>query len=530
MRQRRHPPRRGFVLIALLVIIGATLLVATGLVYAATSEAARTTIDTRRAQSRAIAWSGVQVVMNRLDTQRRAILAGEMPELDAEYEIYERDGRVGVVQLLPIGPGGEWLVSEAGKLDLNRVDAAGLEATGLVDLAQANAIIAARDRQPGGRFTSIAQLLGVDDVTAETVYGSVEDFAGGGDDVDVTFGRGGGGAASMDGIARGLADVVTVFAHGPALQRSGDLCIDLNTEWSDELGARLDERFGEGSGRMVKGLLDQGITFESPEAIIGVFQQMNVEPEAWADILDGLSTDGDGVHVGRLDLNRAPLEALMGLPEMTSELAQRIVDTRDAVTDDARWSIVWPILEEVLEPAWYAEHASWLTTRSWTYRVRVRAGERLVSSVNSDAALPGDFGADDDDALIAPMTFDVVIDLTEPTARLAYFRDLSVLAPALRFAALDEPIDDDAAWDEDEPAEVETDDDWMIPMDDDEFNFALPATRGDLATESDLADAEDLDDPEEDDAPAARPSGSTGGAASGGTGRRSPMGRHRVGS
>ena len=82
MITRARQPDRAFVLIAVLVIVGGALLVATSVMFIAHAELAGEAGLAEAAQSRALAWSGVQAVMNRLDDQRDLILDSEGPELE----------------------------------------------------------------------------------------------------------------------------------------------------------------------------------------------------------------------------------------------------------------------------------------------------------------------------------------------------------------------------------------------------------------------------------------------------------------
>ena len=85
---------RGFTLIAVLVLMGSALLVGTSLLFMAQAEMAGSAGTAGAAQSRALAWSGVQVVMSDLNDQRQQILDGETPIVDDEYVIYELDAAI----------------------------------------------------------------------------------------------------------------------------------------------------------------------------------------------------------------------------------------------------------------------------------------------------------------------------------------------------------------------------------------------------------------------------------------------------
>ncbi len=413
--------RRAFVLIAVLVVVASALLVATSLLFVAQAEAAGAAGTARAVQSRALAWSGVQALMSTLNDQRDRILNGEMPQVSAEYTIYETETRLGVVRLLPISPGRERLVPEAGGLDLNHVDADMLGDTGLLDAVSAQAVVSFRENDPGRGFGSVAELLNVPGLTPETVYGPIDELTVQDDAFAsrVLTER----ASTLYGheSPRGLADVVTVYGFEPALQQNGKRRINLNVPWSDELGRRLDQRFGAGSSEILRRIVEGGTTFENDAKIFGVLRFFDMNPSDWPQIIDALTTDPGEYHFGRLDINTASYEALVALPGIDAEQAAALVRVRESLSAEERATVAWPAIRGIVEPEAYDQLAGRITTRSWTYRVRVEAGE-----VDAD---------DREGALINPVIYEAVIDLSAPKPRVAYLRDITMLQTAARVAA-----------------------------------------------------------------------------------------------
>ncbi|MHC4415608.1 MAG: hypothetical protein ACYS0G_10020 [Planctomycetota bacterium] len=417
----RHASAGGFSLISVLVVTGGALLVATSLLFVAQAEVAGTARTAQAARSRALAWSGVKAVMSRLHEQRELILEGRRLQLDERYVIYEAGSRQGVVSLLPVGPEGERLVPEAGRLDVNRVDADMLAATGMIDEPQGRSVIAHRDEELRRPYQSVGELLQVPGLSAETLYGPLEELAVA-DDVATEPDRVEPPSASPEiaDAPRGLADVVTVYAIEPALQQSGKLRINLNVEWSDELGRRVERRFGRDAAETLRRIMESGTTFDSEAKIFEVLRFFDVPPEDWPEIVDAFTTDDSGYHVGRLDINTAPYEALVALPGLEPEQAAEIVGMRDELSPDQRSTIAWPAVQGIVEPEAYDELASWITTRSWSYRIRLSAGEVDV---------------DTPDAPPAPTAiFEAVIDLSAPRPRVAYLRDITLLTTTAALA------------------------------------------------------------------------------------------------
>ncbi len=433
MSGRRTSPRRpGFALLAVLVVMGGILLVTTTLLFVTRSHVAGGAMVRDRVQARALAWSGLQAVMSRLDEHRGEILEGRLPSLDERYEVYEDGGLLGVVRLLPAGPDGARLVAESGRIDLNRADARMLEATGLLERSLAEAIVAHRESAGGGRYQSVGDLLEVQGITPQVLWGPIEDLAAPDED---TGGRGagpGGGPVrgrSLDSRPRGLADLTTVFAHEPALQRNGRLRINLNVPWSEDLARRVAERFGRESSDVLRQIFEGGTTFDTEAKLFQALRFFQVPPADWPEIIDAFTTDEGEYHFGRLNINEAPHEALAALPGLAPEQAAEIVRVRENLPAEERATVAWPAIRGIVRPEQYDDLAGWITTRSWTYRLRLEAG--LEDPKRSDAPLE------------SPVVYEAVVDLAGPRPRVAWLRDVTLLATAAAIAAAAEPEDDE---------------------------------------------------------------------------------------
>jgi len=460
---------RSFILLAVLAITTSALLVATSLLFIAQAEVAGSTHTRARAQSRLLAWSGVQAIMKRLTNERDRILDGDLPDLDAEYVIYETDDATGVVRLIPDATGA-LLTPEAGKLDVNAVDAVMLAATEVIDGELADAIIRFRDEERGGAFRSVAELLRVPGMTPEILYGPLDELPSYDEQLGVERDVGeriGDRFARADARdePRGLADVVTVYGVEPALQRNGKLRINLNVEWSDELADRVDDRWGEGTSVVLKRIFDQGTQFDSDGVICEVLRTFNVPVEQWPEYVDALTTDAGDYHYGRVDINTARAETLAAIPGFGPDVAEQLVRTRESLGADERATIAWPAIEGIVDPLAYDDLAGRITTRCWTYRMRIVAGELMAHDDDEENA-----------RLESPVIYEVVIDLADPRPRVAYLRDVSLLTTATALAVSVEEAggdfrerDDrtrDAAFADDDPAaaaEGETpDDEWSM--------------------------------------------------------------------
>jgi len=439
-----HQPRRSFVLIAVLVIVGSALLVATSLLYVAQSEAAGASGTADAAQSRALAWSGVQAVMSRLNDQRDRILAGDVPELDSPYVMYETGNRAGVVRVMEMGQPGLKLIAENGRIDVNHVDAERLTQSGLLESAAASSLIAWCDQPPNRLIQSIAELQQVPGgvISAEMLYGSLGDF-------QITTSQSGDTGTLRDSpsasASQGLANHLTVFTAEPNLQQNGRLRINLNQPWSEELARLVEERFGREAADLIKQIYESGTTFERDAKIVQVLRFFKTPPEEWPPILDAFTTQSDELRTGRLNINTASVEALQSLPGITPELALQLISVREELSAGERASVAWPVVAQVITPEAFEKVVGLITTRSWCYRVRVEAGTSPAEQIEGP--------------LSNRVILEAVIDLASPRPRVAYLRDITMLEDTVRIAhqaSLLQPSDFERSAEEDRTPEVST--------------------------------------------------------------------------
>ena len=278
-----------------MVLIGVGIFIATALLVRTQAEIAGATAATESTSRRAIAWSALQAVGAELHAQRRVILDGDPPRLDGQIVLFETGSVASVARLLPIGPEGVRLVAENGKIDVNTATVEMFVASRLMNEVEATALVTYRDSRPERRLRSLDELL---DVTGEDgtpvfgpqrVLGELERVAE--EDAGVAaFDRFEGG--DLAGGEPALVDHVTVFSFEPELQRSGVLRIDVSQPWSEELGRRLDRRFGDGTGQAVRQVKETN-GLSSRADIVRVLRFFNVANGDWVDVLDGL-TGGDG--------------------------------------------------------------------------------------------------------------------------------------------------------------------------------------------------------------------------------------------
>ena len=415
---------RSFVLIAVLVVITGAVLVGTSMIFIAQGRVVETAGAADAAQMRALAWSGVQAVMSELNDQREQLLHSKTPRLDSQYTIYESESRAGIVRLLPMSADNQALTSpEAGKIDLNSATSGVLGLTGMIEPSSAEAIISFRDQNLKRPYQSVAELLLAPGamITPQRLYGPLEELTPRDQAQQESMDLAERVAARLQtNRVRGLTDIVTVFSVEPVAQRDGKPRINLNQPWSEALGQQITSRFDAQVVLQVKTLMEQGTKFEKDGSIVKALIDAATDQRLWPDILDAFTTQPSEFQVGRLDINTAPLPALLTLPEITGAQAAQIISVRDQLSDDERSTIAWPVLSQVISPQTLVALADRITTRCFMYRLRVAAGE-----VNPDQP---------DGPMNNPVIFEVVIDLSSPKPRVAYMRDISVLQAAAQIA------------------------------------------------------------------------------------------------
>ena len=575
------PIHRGVVLLTVLVVVTVGALIGTTALYLADARIASATATLKQTQSRALAWSGVQGVMAELLTQRDLLLLGDTPRITDEWMLFATGavsggaggggggggrggGGRGVVRVMPIGPDHERIMSEAGKLDVNHATAEMLAQLPGVDDALAERIIAAR----GSGFASVEQLLKVEGVTPALLYG--------GPDGDEAYPLQGdeplafqGEVPMADGPGQPLIDLLTVFSFEPNVQlglgddggdHRGVRRININTPWSDRLGEAIERRFNADIANGVKRVMERGTTFKKDSDVIRVLRLFKVEPEDWVEILDVFCTTPDPYRLGRVDLNAAPEEVLASIPGVDRAAATWIVSVRERLDSQTRQSVVWPVLEGILSEEQFEQAVDYLTTRSMQWRVRVEAGVLPadvafggvsvgdsggvnLASVDEDqigltllepGAMGGGIGgAMGEDGLRDRVVLDAVVDVSARRPRIAYLRDVTQLATAMRLRALaaemggDELMGTGGVGDEmenggewmDEAGLALTDDPGMAPSMDDGLDSGMEAERAmDAGAPNDTPHSPTLSEPGAD---------SAGSGVTGGSGGEVDEGRDR---
>jgi DNA uptake protein ComE-like DNA-binding protein len=426
--------RRGFVLLAVLILVGAAVLAATGVVFLVRGEVAGSGNAAESTRLRAAGWSAVQAVAARLGSERARILAGESPRLERKFFLWEAAGENATATLLPVGPSGELVVAEGAKIPLATATVESLVATGVVDDALAARVIAARDA--AGPVLDVDALLlvrGPSALRVAELYGPVEEMTL--DlDADARIRSGEALAALLGGgiEPRGLADLLTVHGADPPLTADGSPRLVIG-EWTAEQRRAVDAALGAGSATLLAGAVEESA--ESPpsdaRSAWNAWRARYPDPREWAAFLDRIDLRPAGSDE-RIDVIRASAAALRAVPGIDDERAARIVRERDALSAEDRRTAAWLAQRGILEPDAFAAVAERLTTRSLSWRFRVAARiypERRFGSAS----------APEEDQPVRVAVYEAIVDLSEPEPRIAYLREIAALeVAAMLLASLDD--------------------------------------------------------------------------------------------
>ncbi|MFB0985537.1 MAG: hypothetical protein QMB94_04505 [Phycisphaerales bacterium] len=459
IRKFQSPPKdrspRGVALAAVLLVGMGIMLLALGVIHLVRSEVAVLGAAADLEQSRLLGRSAIRAVAVELSRARALMLRGETPRLPETIELFELDDGIGagvaIARILPTGPGGTALVAEAGRLDLNLVDAESLADTGYLNIEEARTVIAARTARPGGRFDSVLDLLSlVGDVSfsPSRMHGPLDEISIL-SRVDSDEGTSGDRIltrldADLGAEVRGLADLLTVNAFEPDVRRDGSPRLVDGAATSEDVESLAIE------GRDTAALLEKFLQSESPsdgdapENSEGIINEVPIDSDG-ADREAGPPTadsEGDGLlsrlrsvqslglgdlgvaydsvtdsssgwRNGLLDINTASTPALLGIRGIGPELAAAIVARRESVPANRRFDRVWPVVEGLVDAKEWDEIAPRITTRSLLWRVTLAVG--LVRD--------GDVG----ESLEHPTVWEVVFDCGSVPPRVVELRDVTML-------------------------------------------------------------------------------------------------------
>lgn len=408
---KRHNVRRGSLLLGVLIVVMIASMVGLSMMSAASIHRGEARGALRRAQSRALAWSGVLAIVSQMETQRAEILAGTTPNLKRAWSL----GDGSVIRLIAPTASSSLVVSESAKLDVNLATAEMLDKLEGLPTGTAPRIVQARN---DGAFESAEELTRVSGLSANVLYGeAARPTVAANEASRPPDGEGPSGMLSRltvfstDGLYRASAD-------GP------DLRIRCATAWSEEDRRRAGLLLGEELATGLDAAVKSSKGFKDETSIVQTLRRLKVEPKQWDKVLDGLTPATGNVSAGKVDVNLATADVLAAIPGIGVEQAAALVSARESLSSSLRTGVAWPVVQGVLTEDGFERAVNWLTARSTMWRVRVEAGFRRNGE--SD-------GVDEwEDTPIGDRSaLEAVIDITDEQVRVAYLRDVTYLETEL---------------------------------------------------------------------------------------------------
>lgn len=392
---------RGIAVLVVLVVIAIGALAGTVALLAARSASEGASASASRVQSRLSMRSGVLVLQQEAIAQRRAVLGGADFELDVPFELFEQGDRAGVFRL--DGSLTERPVALDALLDVNTADAEMLAKLPGMDEALAGAVAA---RLP---VRSIGELLEVEGMTAELVYGEYDD------------------AGMLISEWPPLASLLTVGSVDPgyavgvgSIEAAGER-VDISGELEAERIGRAVELVGsqEGGSALARLLSEGQLGPASRGEIARSLRSVGQTLATSGQIFDGVCF-GEGPARGRVDINRAPVEVLGVLPGLDEASAQAIVDARQSLAADELADPLWPLREGLVDEPSMILLLDRVTTRSVRWVLRAEAGmssasrERLVGvdSLEDVRRIRGQMAAAEEDRLEDRVAVDLLVDFS----------------------------------------------------------------------------------------------------------------------
>ncbi|MGB9625521.1 MAG: type II secretion system protein GspK, partial [Phycisphaerae bacterium] len=94
-----------------------------------------------------------------------------------------------------------------------------------------------------------------------------------------------------------------------------------------------------------------------------------VQPADMPAIMDRLTADSSPIQVGLINVNTAPREVLLTLPDLTEAEADAIVAARQALSADAKKTPAWLLMQGVVPPEKFAKIGKYITARSLQFTI-----------------------------------------------------------------------------------------------------------------------------------------------------------------
>ncbi|MBN1844257.1 MAG: general secretion pathway protein GspK [Sedimentisphaerales bacterium] len=161
-------------------------------------------------------------------------------------------------------------------------------------------------------------------------------------------------------LDRGIYDYVTVYTRQPNVSEDGSQRVNVNQGGNQQLSSLLrevikDDRYFQ--------LMD-GIRDNRPyRNILDMYYRSGLTKEEFEQVADRLTTNSATTLVGLVNINTAPREVLLCLPELTENDADALIAKRANLDETQRQNVAW--VTEVLDQEKAVAIGEHITTRSF---------------------------------------------------------------------------------------------------------------------------------------------------------------------
>jgi hypothetical protein len=430
---------RGFLLIAVLVIVMLASMVALSLLFRMRAEQAGFSAASGSEQGWLAAMSGIEQAMHLARATDPAEWQNNPSAFRHQYVLDDGSDKWYFTVFSPAPPEEDdlryGLVDENRKLNLNKATAEALQKCTFLSPAQVEAITGGPTNtadltlgesllQSSARlhFSTLDELLKLPGFSPGVIYGEDANrnlrLDPNEDDGEILF-----PPDDSDGqLFLGLQEVATVYSYEYDIASDGSPRFQLNSSVRKVPEFIIPEK----TAAYIEAAWSNNVVFKHPSELLeatnklgGVEMDSGVGAKELPTILDQLTTTFAARLVGLINVNTASAKVLHGVPGIGEAKADSIVQHRESLPPEQKGSIAWLYADGVLTAEEFRLAAPHLTTNSRQFRFNV-LGYSLPS---------GRFRA-----------FEVVIDTADKAPQIIYLRDITRLG--LPFAL---PTDDNSA-------------------------------------------------------------------------------------
>jgi len=139
-------------------------------------------------------------------------------------------------------------------------------------------------------------------------------------------------------LDRGIYDYVTVYSRQPNVTEDGEDRINVNSGNTGELSDLLRETIEDDHYFQYMDSIRRGRPFRN---IIDFYYRVGLTAEEFKEIVGRLTTSSENVLIGLVNINTAPREVLLCLPELTESDADALISKRISLDETELETVAW---------------------------------------------------------------------------------------------------------------------------------------------------------------------------------------------